>query len=545
MATEREHEKSMTTVSTALLDPGEKRQTKDKPLKAWTLLCAHIAGCLALSMALVFGVNGYNAIETSSPRYSGNKLRFRISDVTTLVSSALVIIKILLTMWSAIAWWRCAYILTHNGNASLDDSRVSFMVTNKLPPWIRWQFQKPKGWRSWAIAVVLLCILPQSFIAPILSGSVNWDPSFVASDKTIAVNSTWPNADFKRWYWYNNQGDFDKKLRLRQAAGYAGLAWGNGVAVAANGSSLSGNGCRHVLQESLPINSTLANAMIPCIKIHNISWTTVSDVPPPVSKLVDGSGPMSLVAGSPQSYYIPGVAVLFTPDFYHTDNQNTNTTPAPILFSGTKNFGLNVIREYDGLYPFGSDMNSTGHAVLTESYVFRFWGSGFIIGNISLTAGVTTSAVSKYISSRVVEGQTPLDDVIFEPNAWVNEALWMVPDLMTMIAVTNSSQLATWHNIDGYAENLIRQAYLAAWDMFHASFDMNAPIYTATLSESRLQATVSFARVFAWLGISLLTTLSGILLLLLALDNDTAGMESTRSEQMKNVLDSLLALGFF
>jgi hypothetical protein len=539
-----EPEKAM--ASAALIHPPENGQTEKEPsnkraLKAWTLLCTHTICCIALSMALVFGVNGYNAIGTSTPRYSGGKLRLRVSDITTLVSAALVIIKFFLTTWSAIALWRCAYILTHNGGASLGGPRISFMISYKLPPWIKYPFQKPKGWPSWAIAVVLLCILPQSFIAPLLSGAVNWNPSSVSSGTTIAVNSTWPSADFDRWYWYNRQGDFDKKERLRQAAGYAGLAWGNDAAVAANGSSMTGNGCRHVVHDGLLINSTLANATIPCIKIHNISWTKISDVPPAVSTLVDQSGPISLVAESPQSYYIPGVAVLFTPNFYHSDSQNTDTPPAPKLFSGTKNIGLNVNRQVDKLYPFGNITNPTGNVSLTESYLIEFWGNNFTIGNISLTAGVTTSAVSTYISSRVVEDQTPLDNVVFEPNAWVNEALWLLPDLMTMIAVMNSSQIPTWHNIDGYVENLVRQAYLAAWDMFQASFDMQAPVYTATLSESRIQATVSFARVFAWLAISLLVMLGGILLL--ALVRIPEDSDSEDYEAMKDLLDSLWDLG--
>lgn len=536
---EREHKR-------ALIPPKGDRWTAKVPSKRkdWTLLCAHAVGCIALSTALVFGVNGYNAIGTSTPRYSGGKLLFRVSDITTLVSSALVIIKFFLTTWSAIALWRCAYILTHNPRASLNDPQVSFMISYKLPPWIKWPFQTPKGGRSWAIVVVLLCMLPQSFIAPLLSGAVDWNPSFVPSGTTIAVNSTWPSADFGRWYWYNRQGDFDKKERLRQAAGYAGLAWGNDAAVAANGSSLTGNGCRHVVHDGLPINSTLANAIIPCIKIHSISWTKISDVPPAVSTLVDQSGPISLVTESPQSYYIPGVAVLFMPNFYHTDNQNTDTPPAPNLFSGTKNLGLNVVRPVDMLYPFGDVTNPTGNASLSESYMVNFWGNGFIIGNVSLTAGVTTSAVSTYVSSRVVEDQTPLDDVVFEPNPWVTEALWLLPDLMTMIAVMNSSQLPTWHNIDGYAENLIRQAYLASWDMFHASFDMQAPVYTATLSESRIQATVSFVRVFAWLAINLLVTIAGILVFLLALSHITEESKEEHKD-MKNVLQDMHDLGLF
>lgn len=114
--------------ATAQLLPSKKRSrgsTPPKSFKAWTFLCAHISGCIALSLALVFWVNGYNAIDTASPRYFGNKLRLRVSDVTTLVSAALNIIKALLASWSGMLWWRCAYMLTYNG---MNDSRVLFTI---------------------------------------------------------------------------------------------------------------------------------------------------------------------------------------------------------------------------------------------------------------------------------------------------------------------------------------------------------------------------------------------------------------------------------
>src|SRR5579871_3661209 len=144
---------AMEDASAALIQSKENKQTANVPsknrsrvtraLKAWTLLGAHAVGCIALSIALKFGVNGYNAIGTSTPRYSGGKLRLRVSDITTLVSAALVIIKFFLTTWSAIALWRCAYILTHNGRACLDGPRISFMISYKLPPWIKYPFRKP------------------------------------------------------------------------------------------------------------------------------------------------------------------------------------------------------------------------------------------------------------------------------------------------------------------------------------------------------------------------------------------------------------------
>ncbi|KAI3565895.1 hypothetical protein IWW34DRAFT_908191 [Fusarium oxysporum f. sp. albedinis] len=91
---------------------------------------------------------------------------------------------------------------------------------------------------------------------------------------------------------------------------------------------------------------------------------------------------------------------------------------------------------------------------------------------------------------------------------------------MTMIAVMNSTLLPTYDNIDGYVQQLLRQLYLAAWDMYHDSFDsdQNSLTYKAIPGISRQLAEVSFARVFSWLGVCLLMTSSGFLLLVIVLD---------------------------
>jgi hypothetical protein len=65
-------------------------------------------------------------------------------------------------------------------------------------------------------------------------------------------------------------------------------------------------------------------------------------------------------------------------------------------------------------------------------------------------------------------------------------------------------------------ENVIRQAYLGAWDSLHQTFDdpsvTNSTISTAIPAVSRIQASVSNVRVLSWLGISLLIAVGGILL---------------------------------
>jgi len=102
---------------------------------------------------------------------------------------------------------------------------------------------------------------------------------------------------------------------------------------------------------------------------------------------------------------------------------------------------------------------------------------------------------------------------------------------MTTVSQANSTQLATWYNLDLYAENLIRQSYLGAWEAFYQSFDQSVEISYATPGESRIQATVSYPRVFSWLVISLLTSLGGIFLLGL-----------TWGEKEPDVLDSVATL---
>jgi hypothetical protein len=160
-----------------------------------------------------------------------------------------------------------------------------------------------------------------------------------------------------------------------------------------------------------------------------------------------------------------------------------------------------------------------GNLKNTSMHLSYSWYCCYAFAKVAITAGVAKSPVSVYLSSTVVEDQTPIDQVTIEPNKWVQEALWLLPDLMNQLSFANSSRFPTWDNLDGYAENMIRQAYLAAWDALSQTFDdtlaVNSTISTAIPAVPRIQASVSNARVFAWLGVSLLILVGGLLLLAL------------------------------
>ena len=537
--------------------PSQKRARSARALRSWPFLLLYTACCIALSLILALVIDGYNAVDTSTPRYINGKLQLRVSDITTLISVGLVIIKFLVTTWTAVAVWRCAFELTHNTEAGIGREQLSFMTKYKLPPWARYPVQQPKGLRSWSVLAILLSILPQPFIAPLLSGAVNWNPSLVPGSTLVPVNSTDPSAAFAYWYQYPSVNYTSKRNNvLRIAAGFASLAWSDSSTISVNGTSLTGNGCRHIVNDDgLPPNSTLSNSIVPCIKFHNISWaTSAGDIPSKVANLALSSS-LILFNDSIDLYSNPGHAVLFDPNLPWNSSEDGYVLPTPTLFSGTKTLALVVANQYTTPGCTNLDDSSFGDVNQIPQYI-NSWALGtcYLFANVTLTAGVTMSAISTYITLRVIEDQTPIDEVIFEPDPWVQDSFWLLPDLMTMVSVMNSSLLPTWDNIDLYAENLIRQTYLASWDSFHRMFDEGGSVSSAIPREPRIQATVSYQRVFAWLGVSLLMTVGGILLLVLTFGEDLpsdiiatqvgATMEGTKRDA-KEIMRELANLDFF
>jgi hypothetical protein len=425
------------------------------------------------------------------------------------------------------------------------------MTKHKLPPSLRHPVQLPQGSRGWIIFAILLSILPQQFIAPLLSGAVNWNPTSVLGVTPVVMNSTNPLADPGVWYQYLAPPTYiDKRNEVYKiATGLASLLWSDSSTVSQNGTSLTGNGCRHVVNnDGLPQGSTLRNLVIPCIKFHNISWAISEDQIPFSHANTVFQKTMSIINDSLSHYTNPGHAVLFDPDLPWNNSQESSGLPPPTLFSGTKVLALNIANTYNctqiGINNFG-DINGDVNT-FTQKVIPWALGTCYIFANVTFTAGVTTSPLSTYLSSRIVEDQTPIDEVIFEPNTWVQQSFWLLPDLMTVISLANSSQLATWHNVDLYAENLIRQSYLAAWDSLHKSFDNSGALFSATPAETRIQAKVSYPRVFAWLAVSLLATFGGILLLVLSFEKEELDSPSSvTAAQLRETLNILDRLGFF
>jgi hypothetical protein len=152
------------------LTPKSKRKVSETT-QAWIVLFIHAACCIALALAIAFGVDGYKAGDKSSLHRVEGKLLLRVADVTTLVSVALVIVKIIVGLWSTIILWGFEHhMVTHE---SAPSQEVWKMIRWRLPPELQTLRSIPKGFQSWIISVTVIIIFVQAFTGPILTGSIS------------------------------------------------------------------------------------------------------------------------------------------------------------------------------------------------------------------------------------------------------------------------------------------------------------------------------------------------------------------------------------
>lgn len=464
-----------------------------------------------------------------------NRYVFRVSDITTLLSVATRLIDFVAGMWTGILAWRCALILLENRGLSV--KHLGQIVGGlKLGP-----LKRLRG-LEWPIAVVLLFIFPQAFIEPLFSGSVNWNfavdyaPSIQVPNVPVTVQS-------QNWFWYLTQG-ITRKQYVRQATGLAGIMWSATDSESSKGGTVTSPGgvtCRHVMPNRMPVNSTLLDATVPCIQIHNITWPT-EHVPDDIRDYAWSKGDdLGVFGNNPFDYIQSGVAALFsrsepswnTPSTVKIHHNNiTAAFPTATKWSGNMTVFLLLARQRNtNCSPvradaFGNSSYITNHL----SNVFPADSNSadetcYTYGTVHFTAGVMKAPKSSFVSDQVVEynpgaaapegAPRPTEDEIaaaIEPSIWTREALWLMPDVMADIAVMNTSLLPTWENLDNYTATLIRYAYLANWDALHASFDQDdTAMLTAQPAEPRLRASVSLTRLFVWFAVTLLVPATGVI----------------------------------
>ncbi|KAF8241760.1 hypothetical protein K440DRAFT_641243 [Wilcoxina mikolae CBS 423.85] len=181
---------------------------------------------------------------------------------------------------------------------------------------------------------------------------------------------------------------------------------------------------------------------------------------------------VSLTKEPPFNYYHAGNAALFDEHFrnnYPVSNYSNSTAqiPSPAVFRGTKKIALLVVRQSTNNCTSLNETifgNQTSMTKLIDLYSYHndYDENCFLIGTVNFTAGAIRSSKATYITPRVIEMEKDSSSSIDSDN-WVIESLYALPNVMPKVSLLNVSQLATWDNIDGYIENLIRISYQTTW----------------------------------------------------------------------------------
>lgn len=481
----------------------------------------HLISCLALAVSMIYGLNGYNAVPSSSPNKIWGETRFklRVSDVTTLISAAMTVIKLLVGGWTGTIIWNCIFLLLEGTGLTL--AQINRITTYYIPP----LFTRRSGRTGPLVMLLLLLVIPQQLISPMITGSVGWSPGFEYNPILTYVQAGNPDSEPRAWDWYFYATRWRRSF-VRRAAAYASITWGESV-LAPDRSH-----CRHVTNggEGVTVNSTLLDATVPCIQIHSITFPR-TPVSAGVFSLVRHAAfggqndTISRVEEPPYLFLRDGNAVLFDPNdrpglfekLPHNETTRAMSRPGDYLHSNqlmTAVVLVNGSAVDDGNNCTGLRESIFGGGGFANIFSPLDPGSGtyyysmacFTYALVNLTAGVATSASSTYISSRVVEADER--NLPIRAGPWVQEAIYLLPDVMSTLTMMNTTELNTWDNLEQYIDRVVRYSYQAAWDMLFRSFDTDTAALPVRVYEQRLVADVSRRRVLAWLIVSLLLPLS-------------------------------------
>jgi hypothetical protein len=140
---------------------------------AWYLLPLHLISALAFTAIMVFVINNRNyPVCDNEDTWLHSLLNCGLaqSDVTSLISAALVLIRLVTSAWFTTSAWRGTYILLEKRGMTL--AQMSNMV---MFHWPGFSNGLGSGY-TWLTAAMFLLIIPAQLIAPLASGSVSWVP---------------------------------------------------------------------------------------------------------------------------------------------------------------------------------------------------------------------------------------------------------------------------------------------------------------------------------------------------------------------------------
>ncbi|KAH7303697.1 hypothetical protein B0J17DRAFT_724047 [Rhizoctonia solani] len=471
-------------------------------------LVLHVIPAFALVVFLTYFLNGRPFYterypEVVLPDGTSFKMKgYRIiqSDITTLLSAFLMVVRWIAATWTFPLCWRIIILLAEKHGVRRRDIR---WVTRRgvLPP-----ATIARNALTLALGLVLIANTLQQAASPLLTGAIGWAPTNIYPGEEALVSSHLPTIDItgirpgSKFNILGSKTLIDlPTLPTRINLNYL-TAWG-----ASNEPEVA----KRVVTSAarLSVNSTVRDVILPYFTLTSVDW--LQNAPNVFIELLNRT--LSLAVLNTSDYELSGHlvqegAILLTKDTQTNESSRMNPTTGSWLLALHANLTSHGIPCYEtagGLYPTSQ------------------WENCFAFARVKYIA---TSGISHIC--RVSSYSTLVNDTVLSPvqgdQVIVDAVNSMVELSSTLTPLANALRLFASPQIDPklYIETFLTRLYSATWnswtDIMKNEDSETNPI-TAEFQPAipMSSAHIDFSRVYAWFFIQISLTMSGLLFLLL------------------------------
>lgn len=407
----------------------------------------------------------------------------------------------LYTAWSATMTSSCILFLLGTTGLRLDslNSMISLPVIPPLFP--------PPGFetrKSVALGVTftLLSTVPASFSSAILTGSISWHASTQSIPNAGLVQKIGtlkaPNFDWCYWCQFPS---FREYFAHR----------GNGITIETwrrptGTSSLIPSSRRMLLSiEDIPVGYFLDNVTVPWFRVESITWITdLTDVSPAQFRYLTGDASAGAIGGVNPPIGDYSLAILPDVPFrlYRPYPESTLCrVPKPAKLESKTgivalNVGLDLCLNHSTI--FGQLPQNVAKVSPRNSKQPELF-TCYVFARIKYSAGVATCRECPIISPFTVESP-PTPELTLEADVMTRDAMYLMADVIGLLAKANITLPPTWNNVEGYMEEMLVRGYSGAWNALTEIAGRNGP-YLSTGVSIRIPisiAVVNRGRVWVW-----------------------------------------------
>jgi hypothetical protein len=394
------------------------------------------------------------------------------------------------------------------------------MVSNKIP--VKPSIGNKRGRSySWLTLIIIGLAWPAQLVAPLASGSVSWIPDSIMAQSPNRMDVDVGGTGYP-WDWYQMYPN-NREVVVQQAASIAdaGHILNLGDDTIQNAMAL-----RRLVPSLRKYHngSHLGDMTVPYIKIHSLKWSLNSEtIPNDIKAAVLDPKSKSLQiskSSNPLQQPIPGNAALLKTSQWSPQSQSDNSphyeyTSAKTCYSGSKYVAVLVFR--DGTRSVAPEDGVFGALPPTYQYLRSDYNNNFsnwyAIANVTFEAGVTVCSDCQSIAPIVAQSRSNAHSEML-PDALVNEAFNLMPEVMLAMATTNITRSSQINRLDNYTVSLLARAYQGSWNALNDVVSNATVTVTVTEPVEAVRAFISKPRMYAWTAVNLLLTLSGTILVI-------------------------------